>query len=150
MRGHFLRLHSACKLRLYFWRVSPGNQTARAAVKQSCYRAFTKSKLGGFTRKVMKELSRIQATTRAINEHAFYKARQDISGTLFMREQQHALLSGSGTEEQLSLVHSWLGHLLYVAVQRIKRLARGSVAYQELRQNTLRLICRARRALVNV
>ena len=53
MRGHFLQLHSVCKLRLYFWRVSPGNQTARAAVKQSCYRAFTKSRLGGLTRKVM-------------------------------------------------------------------------------------------------
>ena len=67
-----------------------------------------------------------------------------------MREQQSTLLTGKGTEEHLSLIHSWLGHLLYVAVQRIKRLARGSVAYQELRQNTLRLICRARRALVNV
>ncbi len=98
----------------------------------------------------MEKISRIQATTRAINEHASYKARQDISGTLFMREQQSALLTGKGTEEHLSLIHSWLGHLLYVAVQRIKRLARGSVAYQELRQNTLRLICRARRALVNV
>ena len=150
MRGCFLQLHSVCKLRLYFWRVNPGNQSARAAVKQSCYRAFTKSKLGGVTRKVMQELSRIQATTRAINEHASYKARQDISGTLFMREQQSALLTGKGTEEHLSLIHSWLGHLLYVAVQRIKRLARGSVAYQELRQNTLRLICRARRALVSV
>ena len=125
MRGHSLQLHSACKLRLYFWRVSPGNQSARAAVKQSCYRAFTQSKLGGVTRKVMQELSRIQATTRAINEHASYKARQDISGTLFMREQQSALLTGKGTEEHLSLIHSWLGHLLYVAVQRIKRLARG-------------------------
>ena len=150
MRGHFLHLHSACKLRLYFWRVSPGNQTARAAVKQSCYRAFTKSKLGGITRKVMEKISRTHTTTMAINEHASYKARQDISGTLFMREQQSALLTGNGTEEHLSLVHSWLGHLLYVAVQRIKRLPRGSVAYQELRQNTLRLICRARRALVNV
>ena len=65
-------------------------------------------------------------------------------------EQQNTLLTGKGTEEHLSLVHSWLGHLLYIAVQRIKRLARGSVAFQELRQNTLRLICRARRALVNV
>lgn len=150
MRGRFLQLHSVCKLRLYFWHLSPGNQSARAAVKQSCYRAFTKSKLGGVTRKVMQELSRIHATTRVINEHASYKARQDISGTLFMREQQSALLTGKGTEEHLSLIHSWLGHLLYVAVQRIKRLSRGSVAYQELRQNTLRLICRARRALVNV
>ena len=95
MRGHFLQLHSVCKLRLYFWRVTPGNQSARAAVKQSCYRAFTKSKLGGVTRKVMQELSRIQATTRTINEHASYKARQDISGTLFMREQQSALLTGN-------------------------------------------------------
>lgn len=128
---------------------APGS-SIRAAVKQSCYLAFTKSKLGGLTRKVMGKISRIQTTTRAINEHASYKARQDISGTLFMREQQSALLTGKGTEEHLSLIHSWLGHLLYVAVQRIKRLPRGSVAYQELRQNTLRLICRARRALVNV
>ena len=74
MRGRFLQLHSVCKLRLYFWRVNPGNQAARAAVKQSYYRAFTKSKLGGLTRKVMGKISRIQTTTRAINEHASYKA----------------------------------------------------------------------------
>ena len=105
MRGHSLQLHSACKLRLYFWRVTPGNQAARAAVKQSCYRAFTKSRLGGFTRKVMGKISRIQATTRAINEHASYKARQDISGTLFMREQQSALLTGKGTEVSIHARH---------------------------------------------
>ena len=150
MRGRFLRLHSVCKLRLYFWRVSPGNKAARTAVLQASYRAFTRSKMGRITLKVMEKVSRIQVVTKAINEHASYKARQDISGTIFMREQQVTLLSGGGTEEHLNLIHSWLGHLLYVAVQRAKRLPRGTVAYQELRQNTLRLICKARRALVNV
>ena len=150
MRGHFLAVHAACTLRLYFWRVAPGNKAARTAVLQASYRAFTRSKMGRITLKVMQKVSRIQVVTKAINEHASYKARQDISGTIFMREQQATLLSGGGTEEHLGLIHSWLGHLLYVAVQRAKRLPRGSVAYQELRQNTLRLICRARRALVKV
>lgn len=139
--------------RLYFWRANPGNPSARAAVLQACYRAFKRSKLGAMAMKAMKEVSQIRVVERAVREHgehASYKSRQEISGTLFMREQQNTLLTGKGTEEHLSLVHSWLGHLLYIAVQRIKRLARGSVAFQELRQNTLRLICRARRALVNV
>lgn len=136
--------------RLYFWRANPGNPSARAAVLQACYRAFKRSKLGAMAMKAMKEVSHIRVVERSVREHASYKSRQDISGTLFMREQQNTLLTGKGTEEHLSLVHSWLGHLLYIAVQRIKRLARGSVAFQELRQNTLRLICRARRALVNV
>lgn len=136
--------------RLYFWRTNPGNPAARAAVLQACYRAFKRSKFGALALKAMKEVSQIRVVERAVREHASYKALKDISGTLFMREQQNTLLSGAATEEHLSLVHSWLGHLLYVAVQRIKKLPKGGIAYQELRQNTLRLLCKARRALISV
>ncbi len=136
--------------RLYFWRATPGNPTARAAVLQACYRAFKRSKLGDMALKAMKKVSQIRVVERSVREHASYRALKDISGTLFMREQQNTLLTGKGTEEHLSLVHSWLGHLLYVAVQRIKKLPKGSLAYQELRQNTLRLLCKARRVLISV
>lgn len=135
--------------RLYFWHLAPGNPAARASIMAACYRAYAKSRTGQRILAAMKKIKGQNATTRALVENTSYQSRQEQDWAVYMRVQQSALLNGEGDEEHISLMHSWMGHVLYVAVQRLKRLPRGTVAYQELRQNTVRLICRGRRALVS-
>lgn len=135
--------------RLYFWHLSPGNAAARDAIKEALYRAFCRSRTGQRILAALKKAQAARTALRAIRENQSYQARDDAGWHLFMRMQQADLLEGRGTDEHLSLLHSWMGHMLFIALQRIKRLPRGTVAYLELRQNTLPLLCRGRRALVN-
>jgi hypothetical protein len=133
--------------RLYFWRVSPGNPKARKAVKSALYHAFCRSRIGQMVIKAMKRSSAKDVALRTVRENQSYQVQKDSNSILFIRMTQASLLEGTGTDEQISVLHSWLGHMLYIALQRMRGLARGSVAYLELRHNTLRLICRGRRAL---
>ena len=133
--------------RLYFWRQSPGNPKVRKAIHLAAYRAFCNSRTGRLALASMKKSSAQCSALRTVAESQSYKTRRDSQAILFIRMNQADLLAGTGTDEQISVLHSWLGHMLYIALQRMRKLPRGTLAYLELRQNTLRLICRGRRAL---
>ncbi|MEG1281451.1 MAG: hypothetical protein RSD57_13475 [Comamonas sp.] len=135
--------------RLYFWRCQPGNIKARSAVLNAAYHAFARSHRGLQWLAAMKHVHRAKTYERVSNENASYEARGDFESLFYMIDVRDQLLSGQGNDDHLSLLHSWIGHLLYAAVQRAKQLPRNTIAYQELRQNTLPRICRGRRALIN-
>ena len=133
---------------LYFWRCRPGNATARAMVLGAIYRAFAKSRRGLRWLAAMKASKNIGMADHLATENASYAARGDMDSLFYMTDIRNQLLTGKGTDDHISLLHSWMGHLLYVATQRAKHLPRGTTAYQELRQNTYPRLCRGRRALI--
>ena len=134
--------------RPYFWRCKPGNPAARKAVKEASFRAFCKSPVGRRVLEIMKHKSRNKKYLRLTEENASYAARGELSALFYMVGMRDQLLSGEGGEDHLSILHSWMGHLLYIAMERAKKLPHGTIAYQELRQNTMPRICRGRRALM--
>lgn len=136
------------KARAYFWRCKPGNPAARKAVKEASFRAFCKSPIGKQVLALMKQASHNTKYQRLAAENASYAARGEFSALFYMIDLRDQLLSGKGGEDHLSVLHSWMGHLLYIAMERAKKLPHGTVAYQELRQNTMPRICRGRRALM--
>jgi len=133
--------------RLRFWHVAPGNPGAREAVKEATYRAFKDSSRGQKVLAFLRKDKHRQTYCRVVSENRAYKVRESQEWALFLRMQQSDLLNGEGNGEQIRRLHSWMGHLLYIAVRRMRRLPQGTIGYQELRQNTLPLICRGRRAL---
>lgn len=134
--------------RIYFWRCKPGNSVARSAVLNAIYHAFARSRRGLQLLAAMKATKHAKTAERLRNENASYEARGDFESLFYMIDVRDQLLDGQGNDDHLSLLHSWMGHLLYVAIQRAKQLPRGTIAYQELRQNTFVRLCRGRRALV--
>lgn len=130
-----------------FWRAKPGNPAARRAVKVACYRAFTRSRTGATMLRAMKQVHRIKTVERLHAENASYAARQDNDSLFYMIGVRDKLLCGQGSELELSLLHSWMGHMLHIAMERAKKLPHGTIAYLELRQNSFVRLCRGRRAL---
>lgn len=130
-----------------FWRAKPGNPAARRAVKLACYRAFARSQVGMAALRVMKQVHRARTVERLHTENASYAARQDNDSLFYMIGVRDKLLGGQGSELELSLLHSWMGHMLHIAMERAKKLPHGTIAYLELRQNSFVRLCRGRRAL---
>jgi len=130
-----------------FWRANPGNPAARQAVKTACYRAFARSRMGMTMLRALKQVHRVKTVERLHTENASYAARQDTDALFYMIGVRDQLLGGQGDERAISLLHSWLGHMLHIAMERAKKLPHGTVAYLELRQNSFVRLCRGRRAL---
>ena len=94
-----------------------------------------------------KKAKGIIAIERVLADNQSYGAQKNTDMELFIRLKTADMLSGAGDADSLSVLHSWLGHMLHVAISRATRLPRRAVAYQELRQNTSPMLCRGRRAL---
>ncbi len=130
-----------------FWRAKPGNPAARQAVRWACYRAFARSPTGVSVLRTLKEVHHVKTVERLRTENASYAARQDTAALFYMISVRDQVLGGQGDEMTISLLHSWLGHMLHIAMERAKKLPHGTVAYLELRQNSFVRLCRGRRAL---
>lgn len=133
--------------RLRFWHIAPGNPGAREAVKEAAHRAFMDSPRGQKVLAFLRKDKHRQTYCRVVSESRAFKVRASQEWALYLRMQQSDLLNGVGNGEHIMRLHSWMGHLLFIAVRRMRRLPQGTIGYQELRQNTLPLICRGRRAL---
>ena len=130
-----------------FWRAKPGNPSARKAVKWAFYLAFTRSPTGMAVLRAMKQVHQAKTVERLRTENASYAARQDTDSLFYMIGVRDQLLASQGGEEAISLLHSWMGHMLHIAMERAKKLSHGTIAYLELRQNSFVRLCRGRRAL---
>ena len=135
--------------RIRFWRAQPGNPAARQAVKWASFMAFSRSPTGKRVLSAMKQVHMSKTIERIRNENASYAARQDTESLFYMVGVRDKLLDGQGGEEEISLLHSWMGHMLHIAMERAKKLPHGTIAYQELRQNSFARLCRGRRALTS-
>lgn len=133
-------------LRLRHRRICPA---AKARLIDAAYAAFVKSNRG---RHAMKSLRAIKAGV--ITSHTVDKLQaRGKSGTLHAHiyVEQHIgdLLGGRGTVDALSLLHSWMGHMLYCCIQRTKGYRRGHIERAWLDQS-MRALCAGRRAVFSV
>lgn len=117
----------------------------RALLAEAVFAAFTRSNRG---RHAMKELRAIKAgvmTTHTVDKLQARGKRGTLNAHLYLQEHIGDLLEGRGTVDTLSLLHSWLGHMLYCCVHRRKGYKAGHIERAWL-DHSIRQLCAGRRA----
>lgn len=122
------------------------SKQAKARLIEATYAAFVKSSRG---QRVAKQLKAIK--TGVISSHVIDKIQpRGKSGTLnahiYMHQHVGDLLEGRANTDTLSLLHSWMGHMLYCCIQRTKGYKRGHIERAWL-DHSIRALCAGRRAV---
>lgn len=109
------------------------------------YEAFTRSHRG---KKAMHQMRSVKAGVMAaatVDKLQARGKRGTLEPHMFIQNQIGDMLEGRGTVDTLSLLHSWMGHMLFWCVTRRKKYKAGNVERAWL-THSIRQLCAGRRA----
>lgn len=119
--------------------------SARVMLVDAVYEAFTRSHRG---KKAMHQMRAVKAGVMAaatVDKLQARGKRGTLEPHLFIQNQIGDMLEGRGTVDTLSLLHSWMGHMLFWCVTRRKKYKAGNVERAWL-THSIRQLCAGRRA----
>lgn len=121
-------------------------QEAKARLVDATYAAFVKSNRG---RRALKTLGAIKAGViahRTVDSLQPRGKAGTLNAHIYVEQHIGDLLEGQGTTDTLSLLHSWMGHMLYCCIQRTRGYKRGHIERAWL-DRSMRALCAGRRAV---
>lgn len=120
-------------------------ESARIMLTNAVYEAFTRSHRG---KKAMHQMRVVKAGVMAaatVDKLQARGKRGTLEPHLFIQNQIGDMLEGRGTVDTLSLLHSWMGHMLFWCVTRRKKYKAGNIERAWL-THSIRQLCAGRRA----
>lgn len=120
-------------------------ESARTMLVDAVYEAFTRSHRG---KKAMHQMRAVKGGVMAaatVDKLQARGKRGTLEPHLFIQNQIGDMLEGRGTVDTLSLLHSWMGHMLFWCVTRRKKYKAGNVERAWL-THSIRQLCAGRRA----
>jgi len=120
----------------------------RAILVDAVYAAFAKSNRGRHVKQSLLAIKAGVMSTHTVDKLQARGQRGTLNAHLYLQEHICDLLEGRGTVDTLSLLHSWIGHMLYCCAHRRKGYKPGHIERAWL-DHSIRQLCAGRRATLS-